>query len=470
MLVSSKKKQVKILLVAVNNETEPYPVAPIGVAYVGQALLDHGNDVRILDLCFSNNEEAVIKNAIGAFSPDIVGISIRNIDNLTYGKSVFYLPRIREIVNVIKKHTSATIVAGGSGFSIFPEEALRYLDINYGVIGEGEHAFPALVDAVVDGGSIESIPNVCSISRGVFTANLTQSNFFKNLPNRDFLANSAYLELGGMGNIQSKRGCPFNCTYCTYPNIEGKRLRLREPESIADELEVMLTKYGITHAFFVDDIFNYPDEHALKICEGIIRKGVNISWTCFATPKGMTRELALMMKKAGCKGVEFGSDAATETTLNGLGKNFSQDEIALATECCNNVDLPNAHYIIIGGPGETAFTIKESLEFFDRICPSAVIALLGLRIYPNTQLCKQAIADGVIPDGKNLLEPVFYISPEIDDSPYIDKILQAAECQKNWVVPGFSVGCDFGKLNQLRRMGMRGPLWDMLPNKSARRR
>lgn len=453
---------MKVLLISANNEKDPYPVAPIGIAYIAKALKDKNHAVRILDLCFIKDDFIAIKDSLQGFCPDIVGISIRNIDNLTYNKSIFYMPRIKDVVAFIKSCSDVLLVVGGSGFSIFPEGIMKYLGIDIGIIGEGETAFPLLVDAIGNGSDVHNIPHLCCIRDGQFVSGNLQHNYFNIRPDRTLLNNTAYYDLGGMANIQSKRGCPFKCAYCTYPTIEGSRLRLREPADIVEELKEIQSLYGINHIFFVDDIFNFPIEHAAAICEEMASSGLKMAWTCFATPKGMTVELAALMKKAGCIGLEFGSDAGSDITLGGLCKDFTADDIVYASECCKSVDLPNAHYIIIGGPQENETTIDETFKLFERIKPTAVIALIGARIYPNTRLHELAIEEGVIEKKRDLLHPIFYLSPEIASNIIMQKVSEHAGQRNNWVVPGLNIRCDTDMLMFLRKIGKKGPLWDML--------
>lgn len=453
---------MKALLISVNNEKDPYPVAPIGAAYIAGALKNSGHEIRILDLCFAEDVFSLVEKCLRDFSPDVIGLSIRNIDNLTYNKSVFYLPRIKRIVDFIKGLSSVPIVAGGSGFSLFPEDVLRYLQLELGIIGEGEVAFSMLISAPNDGEGITDIPNLCYIKDGGFRLNTLQYNHIKFRPDRSLLNNSAYIELGGMANIQSKRGCPFKCAYCTYPKIEGNKLRLRDPGDVMEEMKEMQSKLGIDYVFFVDDIFNFPEEHAVSLCEKMIRNDLKIEWACFATPWRMTPELAMLMKRAGCKGVEFGSDAGSEKTLNGLAKHFTTDDIVNAVLCCRAVGLPNAHYIIMGGPEENISTLEDTFSLFDKIKPTAVIALTGVRIYPNTDLLQRAIREGIIEKDRTLLEPVFYLTSEIDTGAMLERIFQHAMQSNNWIVPGMSIRCDTKVMNTLRKMGKRGPLWNML--------
>lgn len=116
----------------------------------------------------------------------------------------------------------------------------------------------------------------------------------------------------------------------------------------------------------------------------------------------------------------------------------------------------------MGGPEEDCSTLKETFSLFEKMKPTAIIALLGLRIYPNTQLHSRAIADGIIGKDKHLLEPAFYVSPEIDTDAVFQDISAHAKKHRNWIVPGFDVRCDANTLTMLRKMGKKGPLWDAL--------
>lgn len=453
---------MKILIVSANKEREPYPVVPLGASYVASALKKEGHDARILDLCFEDDPEAAIRNVVSDFRPDIVGLSIRNIDNLTYGKSVYYMPFIKGIAGMIKKTTGAPIVAGGSGFSIFPEEALRYLGIENGIAGEGEEAFARFADILQNGGSLETVPNLCRIVNGEFIGNQIQCSNVFSMPDRSLLDNGKYLELGGMGNIQTKRGCPFSCTYCTYPAIEGRELRLRDAAEVVDEIIEARGRHGIDYFFFVDDIFNFPQEHAMAVCEEMIRRNAGVDWTCFATPLGMSEEIAALMKRAGCKGIEFGTDGGSEKTLAALGKRFTPGDVAHASGCCRSVDLPHAHYIIMGGPAEDAATMDETFSLFDRVKPTAVIALIGVRIYPNTALRQMAVDDGIIQEKDSLFNPEFYLTRAIDSETLVRKVAGYATGRFNWIVPALDIRCNPEMLALLRRRGKRGPLWDLL--------
>ncbi len=453
---------MKILIVSVNNENDPYPVAPLGSAYIAAAMNHNGHSSVILDLCFEHDWSHAIESAVRVNEPDIIAISIRNVDNLTFQNSISYLPRIRSISEHIRSLTEAPVIGGGSGFSLFPEEIIRYLDLDAGIIGEGEDAVPAYAAALRGAVSLDSVPGLCRVIDGRYIANERRFMKCEIVPDRSLIDNSAYLAIGGMANIQSKRGCPFHCTYCTYPAIEGTHLRLRQPSDVVAELTEMKMAFGLDYVFFVDDIFNFPQDHAAGICEEILSSGLKMDWTCFATPADMTQELAGLMKRAGCRGVEFGSDAGDDTTLRGLGKGFGTEDIHNAASACRSVDLTHAHYIIIGGPGEDENTLEATLTFLDRIDPTAVIAIAGIRIYPGTRLKDIAVQDRIIQENEDLLEPAFYMSPSLSTAYLMKKLVQHGGNRSNWIIPGMQSGPVNDMISRLRQRGVRGPLWDFM--------
>jgi radical SAM superfamily enzyme YgiQ (UPF0313 family) len=127
---------MRILLISVNRERMPYPVAPLGLAYIAGALKQAGHDVRAIDLCFSTDIEQDLTRIVEDFSPDAVGISLRNLDNLTYPSSLSYVPELEETVAIVRRRTPAPVVIGGSGFSLAPLPLMQRVDLDFGVVGE----------------------------------------------------------------------------------------------------------------------------------------------------------------------------------------------------------------------------------------------------------------------------------------------------------------------------------------------
>jgi radical SAM superfamily enzyme YgiQ (UPF0313 family) len=454
---------VRILLVSLNRESAPYPVAPLGLAYVAEAARQAGHEVTVLDLCFAAEVGGAIASAVERSRPGLIGVSIRNVDNLTYPASMSYVREMQDAIAALRRASRAPIVAGGAGFSIFPERLLTLLDVDLGVVGEGEDAFRRVAEAAEAGQAVPDLPNVLRRGDGAPAVRRHSGGLdCPGVPARDLLDNRAYLSQGGMANLQTKRGCPFRCAYCTYPHIDGPSLRLRRAADVAEELAAMREDLGLDEVFFVDDIFNWPADHAMDVCEAIVARRISVRWTCFGTPVGMTPELARAMRRAGCRGVEFGVDTASPAVLRALDKPFQTDQIRAAAEACAAAGLPAAYYLVFGGPGGTVETVRETFQAFDDLRPQAVLAFLGMRIYPHTPLERVALEEGVIGEADDLLAPRFYVSRAIGPDALQAAVTAHARSRPRWVVPGLGIRSDPALLAALRRNGHRGPLWDLL--------
>jgi radical SAM superfamily enzyme YgiQ (UPF0313 family) len=233
-------------------------------------------------------------------------------------------------------------------------------------------------------------------------------------PAHELCAYPRYLRRGGFVGVQTKRGCPLGCVYCIYPQLEGRRYRLRPPEAIVEEVEKVAARLKRGHFFFVDSVFNDPKGHALAVCAALARRRLKISWTAFCNPLGFDAEMARAMAHAGCSGVEFGLDVATPKMLEALGKPFGQEEIRIALKAAHDAGLPFVNYMLFGGPGETWADIQETQTFLNECAPAcAVFASYGIRVYEGTQLAKLAAQDGTLKPGQDLFEPAYYLSPAL---------------------------------------------------------
>jgi len=449
------KKVMKVLLVSPNVETLPDPVFPIGLAYIAASLKKNQIPCQVLDLCFVSNYDAALSSAVTSFAPDIIGLSIRNLDNVSYPKYISYIEFYRQIVKTLRQYSQALIVIGGSGFALIPEAILNYLDADVGIMGEGEFAFVKFINAF----ERKKYPQMISHSRIVnYSPGIIENLDTLPVPDRTEFDNAAYLKWGGMGNIQTKRGCPFKCIYCTYPVIEGKTIRQRSPKHVCDEIENLL-EFGIRQLFFVDNTFNYPMEHAKAVCKEIIHRKLPIKWSCYANPEFVTPELIELMLEAGCTGLEFGSDAANETMLINMGKNFTVHDLKNASDICRKSGMAFCHSLLLGGPGETMETVNQTLEAILNMSPIATICMIGIRVFPKTKLSVIAEAEGMIDSKEDYLKPVFYISPAIKKEilPFVNKF---SEKHPTWIFPGLNININVDLQKKLRRFGIKGPLWE----------
>ncbi|MBN1254403.1 MAG: radical SAM protein [Deltaproteobacteria bacterium] len=453
---------MRILLISANRERMPYPVAPLGLAYIAGGLRSGGHDVRAIDLCFSEAIEHDLTKIIDDFSPDVIGISLRNLDNLTYPPSISYLPELEETIKIVRQHTAAPIVMGGSGFSVAPLPLMQRLDVDFGVVGEGEKSMAELVQRLEQGAPPHKIPGVLIKGKDEFPPHQPLEPF--GAPDRGVLDTAAYLRDGGMANIQTKRGCPFNCIYCTYPLLEGKRVRVREVGEVVRELKVLQAEHGVDYIYFVDDIFNYPPDYTEALLREMIAQGVRMQWTAFVNPRFLTPEITALMAQAGCQGVELGVDSGSTKILNTYRKGFEVQDIINASQHCRKANLNFALYLLLGGPGEDEATLGDTFDLMDRLNPTAVIIMQGIRIYPHTPLQEMAVREKVISKDDDLLEPRFYISPLLGPGGperLIEIVTEAAMERRGWIVPGLEINISPPLMEVIRKFGYRGPLWEL---------
>ena len=451
---------MKILLISVNRERMPFPVFPLGLAYIAKVLREDGHPIEIVDLCFSQEVSADLKSTLHRFQPNLIGISLRNLDNLTYPTSLSYLKGVEEVIGICRQFTSSRLVIGGSGYSLAPKELLQHLDVDFGIVGEGEEIFLQLVRSLEKGDPVSPSPCLL-IKEKPFPPWVEGARIFPiRSPDRSFFETRRYLEEGGMGNIQTKRGCPFSCIYCTYPLLEGKKVRLRKTDEVVEEIQ-RLVEEGVDYIYFVDDIFNYPPSYAEALCREMVRRKVNVKWSTFVNPGFLDEPLLQWMKEAGCDGIEFGTDSGSPRMLENYRKSFTQEDIIQASKICSKLMVNHCHYLLLGGPGEDEETIEESFHLMDQLDPTAVIAMLGIRIYPGTALEEISISQGVIHPGLNLIFPHFYISPALGGR--LSKIVQEkALARKRWIVPGLEINITQNLMEQIRRFRIRGPLWELV--------
>ena len=448
---------MRVLLVSANRERSPYPVFPLGLAYLAPPLARAGHQLTPLDLCFTPDPENSFSEALRDSRAETVLISIRNIDNVTFPLSRSYLDGIRRIVDICRGR--ASVIVGGSGFSLMPVEVMAFLDADYGVVGEGEETLPALLEHISKGAVPPGVPGV--VRRG--DRDFAPPRMVERIgtPDRSLFSVERYHREGGMVNVQTKRGCPFSCCYCTYPILEGRRMRLRPVNEIIAELRGLIDRYGVSYVYFVDDIFNYPHDFAETLCRAIADDRLTFNWSAFINPDFVSPSLLTAMAEAGCDAVEFGTDSGSPSMLRGLGKSFDVEAVRASSRLCRELGMDFAHYLLFGGPGETRETVLESFALMDEVSPTAVIAMTGIRVFPGTALYRMALAEGVLKPEDRLLEPVFYIAPSIRDS-LCDMITELSAQRRNWISPGLEINVSDAMLEAMRHFKVRGPLWRLI--------
>jgi radical SAM superfamily enzyme YgiQ (UPF0313 family) len=421
--ISRTSDRMKVLLISANTETINLTPLPLGLNCVAAAARCRGHEVRVLDLMSQNDLESLIRNAIGSFTPGVIGISVRNIDDQNrLGR--FLLDEVKQVVRCCRHLSAAPIVLGGAGYSIFPEGVLSYLEANMGIQGEGEAAFPALVDRIERQTDLSGIPGLYLRGRGL----QGKRTFINDLDSLPFSGTHKFLASQDRRlwlPFQTRRGCPLNCSYCSTSTIEGLAIRKRAPEAAVADL-AHCVEAGFRQIFFVDNTFNLPPGYAKEICRKIIGRNLDISWRCILYPGKVDEKLAALMAEAGCTEVSLGFESGCEQILRNMNKKFNLREVRRTAEMLARHGIRQLGFLMLGGPGETRESVLESLTFADSLPMDQLKITSGIRIYPQTALARTAIDEGIISPDDDLLLPRFYLVRELEE--------WLSETVKTWMV------------------------------------
>jgi radical SAM superfamily enzyme YgiQ (UPF0313 family) len=414
---------MRVLLISSNTEQVNMPTIPLGLMIVAEACRRTGHAVEFLDLMFSENPEAALLGRIASFNPEVVGISVRNIDDQNMEAPRFLLEKVRSLIELCKTATSAPVILGGAGYSIFPDAALQYLDADMGVQGEGERIFPALLERIARREDPAILPGVHVRGR----KGSPKRQFSEGLGALPSPEDPAWADMDPENAdiwipVESRRGCPNFCSYCSTARIQGRTVRTRSPRLVAGFMEE-LSRRGFRQFYVVDNSFNIPESQGLEFCRSLEDLRLDIGWKTILYPHGVSEDLIRSMKRAGCHEVALGFESGCTRVLTEMNKHFTPDEVRRVSRILADNGIRRIGFLLLGGPGETRESVEESMSFAESLDLDGLRTTVGIRIYPGTQLEKRAVAEGIISAGDTLLQPRFYLAPEV--APWIRNNVKA---------------------------------------------
>ncbi|MBI5675059.1 MAG: cobalamin B12-binding domain-containing protein [Nitrospirae bacterium] len=458
---------MKILIISTNRNQFPVPVIPLGACMVADAAQKNGHEVRLLDMMFERKPLSALRSELAEWHPDVIGLSVRNIDNNDMHSPSFFLKELVPLINTIRGMSKAAVVLGGAAVSVMPEELLRYTGADMAVLGDGETVFPALLDRLSRNESLEELSGVAKIEDGVFysiTCSPSEGSCKCASPHFSRWINiKNYLNRLSTVPLQTKLGCHFKCIYCTYRKIEGSRYRLVNPEEVADTVEALASR-KLRDIEFVDNVFNSPYDHAVSICEKLAEAKCGASLTSLElNPLFIDDELITAMEKAGFSGIGITVESASDRVLEGLKKGFATEHVHKSAEVIRRHKLPCVWIFMMGGPNESEETVRETLRFAENSIRLQDVAFFGtgIRIYPGTELEAVAREEGLLSlSADKMLEPVFYFSPMVEYGWVRNQIKTSMSGHMNFInsdslsLPLLPVIHRLGY-----RIGLRHPLW-----------
>lgn len=446
-----------ILLVSANTFKDPYPVYPLGASYIktylNANLLNY--EVEMFDFNLAGKDDFC--SLIREKDFKYVCVSMRNIDDTNMLSKNVFVMWYSQIMQMIREECNSKIIIGGAGYSIFPKTLFEALNPDFGVHGEGEHSLLELINRLDNGKSPDDIEGLVYKDKSGDIHVNERKRFVSSLTlDIDNQLYPFYWNTSGMLNIQTKRGCPHRCIYCSYPVIEGSVVRMLDIKEVVENLKELYYSKGVNYVFFTDSVFNINREYNQELSHSIIESGVKVNWGAYFSPANITYDDLKLYQEAGLTHIEFGSDSFSDTQLDNYRKGFRFRDIERSSQYCYDLGIFYAHFLILGGYGETEQTILETFENCKKIKHSVFFPYIGMRIYPNTELCGIAIKEGIIASEEELLAPTYYLSKDID----INMIeTRAIDSGKRWVFPDDTTSKLVVKLRAKKR---RGPLWEHL--------
>ena len=385
---------MKILLIQ-PSETDRAMIH-LGLGYLAATLENRGDIVKVLDVGVAGGSERNLLQNIESFNPEVVGITAQTA---SYSKAL----RISRLVK--KWNPVCPVIFGGPHASILTEETLREPSVDIVVRGEGDITIIELMDGLEAGGTLANIKGVSFRENGTILHNEYQE-FIKDMDSLPFPAwhlfdmdrYLARMKGRKVAPVLSSRGCPYGCIFCYRGPAAGKTFRARSPEKIIEEIKLLNGRYGIGDILFVDDIFTLNQKRAERVCDLIIESGLDISWRCQTRADCLNIDLLRKMKDSNCIDISMGIESGNEQILAATGKKITKEKVREAFRLIKEVGISTSSSFIIGLPGDTVETVKETINFAKELNPNYAIFYAAIP-YPGTELANQVVElGGKLPD------------------------------------------------------------------------
>ena len=364
-------------------------VPPLGIAYIASSLEKSGHHISILDCEALELSPAEIKKRIESFKPEVVGVSALTTN-------------IRGALETARlaKAAGAIVIIGGPHLMVFPQETLAYEFIDYGLRGEGEIAMVQLLRCIEKREPLERVPGVVFRMNGKIVVNepaRVDDIDMVSMPAYHLLPLDKY-EISNFGgktlSMFTTRGCPYHCGFC-YRNPLLYKVRKRNPAKVVDEIEYVVERFKINHINFVDEVITLDKNHMRAICEGILKRNLNIRWQAATRVNTVDDELLKLMHSAGCHTLRFGVESGNQKMLNLMNKEITLRQAEEAFQLCKKIGIKTVAYFIVGYISETVQTIKDTIAFAKKLAPDYAIFGPAYPL-PETKLFNDAVTEGLV--------------------------------------------------------------------------
>jgi radical SAM superfamily enzyme YgiQ (UPF0313 family) len=356
---------------------------PLGIGYLAGVLKQ---SYEVYTYHYVNMDITEIIKNITSINPDLIGFTCTTFNRGNVKKT---------IQTIINKQFKCKIVVGGVHATFMPEQMLSN-GADIVIIGEGEKTFEELCRLPYN--RVKGIVYK-SNDKIIYNEPREPIQNLDDIPFPDYSYASEYIKKSGMACMITSRGCPVRCTFCSTSSFWGQRVRMYSPKRVVDEIEHLISQFGVHKIYFNDDSFNLSIKRVTDICDEIINRGIHIEWSCPCRVKPVSEEMIAIMVKAGCRHISWGIESGSEEMLKKLNKNISLDDIKNAFDISSKYPISTSAYLMVGNVGESEKTITETIELLKTIPltdisrPSILYVLPGTLLYEdlkNKNLIKDA--------------------------------------------------------------------------------
>src|SRR5215831_12265157 len=388
----SRRSPVRVLLVNPSYPFEEFPRLLVTLPYVASALRAQGHEVEILDLLLSRTTPEKIERRMARFRPQLVGITSVTLNHHIANS-------IGEVVR--KCDGEVPIVMGGPHVSFEIEGSFRDLPaLDYIGIGEGEHTMVELARSLAGGMDLRDVRGLAFRDGDaiVRTPARPLEDDLDELPPpaRELVPLARYLAFDSHASVVTSRGCPYECVFCSAPAWTGRQVRYRTPALCVDEMEG-LAQLGFTEITIEDDLFTLYRKHFLAVCGELERRRTGIRWNAFSRVDTISPEIVETMARAGCQAICFGVESGNQEILDLVKKSSNLAKVKEAMRMTQGVGISALASFIIGLPGETAETLRKTVDFANEL-HQEFGSLYGFHIlapFPGTEVRDKATEYGL---------------------------------------------------------------------------
>jgi anaerobic magnesium-protoporphyrin IX monomethyl ester cyclase len=366
------------------------PFIPLGLAYLGAVAEKAGHQITIIDCQAERLTYEAFSARIAQTSSDVIGVT---------ATTLLYKSAMKLITIAKQTQPQATTMLGGSHGTFWDENALNeYPSLDIVVRREGEQTFIELLEKLQIKTSLTSVLGITYRNGDKITRNADRP-FIEDLDSIPFPAHHLMplesLKRDGkiLFPLISSRGCVFWCDFCSTVRMFGRGYRMRSPKNVVDEMQLIHDKYGVKQVTFYDDAFTVDRNRVLKICEELHSRKLDMMWDCGTRVDMVDRELMKTMRSAGCFAVWLGVESGSEAILGAMNKRIKLDQTRVAYKTAHEVGLMTIANVVLGFPGETEKTARETIRFVKELNPDDVGFYVATP-YPGTPMYEEVKKNG----------------------------------------------------------------------------